>query len=146
MVGTLIGGVIGGGVGAAIWAGVTYFTGWEVGLIAWAIGLLVGVGAKLLGRPSAPGAVLAGVIALASVLLGKFGISYLWASNQQGGMQMAWDGFTRLFGIFDLLWIGLAVVSAYQLVAQSAEQSRSSADPAFEIGETDEPGEGRPRT
>ena len=47
MIGALVGGVVGGLIGAAAWAAVTYFSGWEIGLIAWGIGGLVGLGVHL---------------------------------------------------------------------------------------------------
>ena len=45
MVGALLGGVI----GAAAWAGVVYFTGKEIKLVAIGVGALVGLGSRKLG-------------------------------------------------------------------------------------------------
>jgi hypothetical protein len=40
----LVGGLVAGAIGAGIWAVIAYFTGFELGWIAWGVGLLVGVG------------------------------------------------------------------------------------------------------
>ncbi|MHC4428471.1 MAG: hypothetical protein ACYS0D_07680 [Planctomycetota bacterium] len=79
MGGAFVGGVFGGLIGAAIWAGVGYWTGYEVGWIAWGIGILVGVGvfSGSGGRAGAGGAVLGGIIAIASVVGGKWAVLQL---------------------------------------------------------------------
>ncbi len=74
LIGAIVGGVVGGLVGAAVWGAVTYYSGWEIGWIAWGIGGLVGLGVHLGGRGhggAGLGAV-AVVLALAAVLLGKY--------------------------------------------------------------------------
>ena len=40
----IIGGALGGLIGAVIWAGISYFTGYEIGWIAWGVGGMVGLG------------------------------------------------------------------------------------------------------
>lgn len=70
----LIAGAIGGLAGVVMWAGVSYTTGYEVGWIAWGVGVLVGVGVRLASNGSwgvAPGGV-AVLIAVAAVLGGKY--------------------------------------------------------------------------
>ena len=72
-IGALTGGAIAGLVGAAVWAGIAYGTGYEIGWIAWGIGLLVGLGVVVGGKsPGVAGAVLAVVITVGSILLGKY--------------------------------------------------------------------------
>lgn len=70
----LIGGIIGGAVGAGIWAAIAYFANYELGIIAWAVGGLVGfgVGAGAGNSASTGTGVLAAIIALASVAGGKY--------------------------------------------------------------------------
>lgn len=46
----MIGGLAGAMIGAAIWAGIVIATGYEVGYVAWGIGLLVGLGVTMLGN------------------------------------------------------------------------------------------------
>ncbi len=70
-VGVLLGGLIGAIVGAIAWAVITAVTGYEVGYVAWGIGLLVGLGAKLAGGCGKPAGVACAVLALASIFAGK---------------------------------------------------------------------------
>ncbi len=72
--GAILGGSIGGLIGAVIWAVVTYYSGWEIGWIAWGIGGLVGVGVRL-GTSGGGGITHGGtaaIIALVAVLGGKW--------------------------------------------------------------------------
>ena len=74
MIGAILGGALGGLVGAAVWAAVTYYSGWEIGWIAWGIGGLVGLGVHLgsRGRGGITPAGTAVILAIAAVLLGKW--------------------------------------------------------------------------
>ncbi len=79
MVGAVVGGVLGGLVGAAVWATVTFYSGWEIGWIAWGIGGLVGLGVRL-GSRSQGGigfGTTAVILAIAAVLLGKLGTAHI---------------------------------------------------------------------
>ena len=42
----IVGGAIGGVLGAALWAAVAYFFNFEIGWLAWGIGVLVGIGTQ----------------------------------------------------------------------------------------------------
>ena len=67
----IIGGAAGGVAGALIWGAVSALTNYEVGYIAWGIGVLVGGGAALFeARGAGMGAVCA-ILALVSMLVGK---------------------------------------------------------------------------
>lgn len=66
--------LIGGFIGASIWAGITYFTGYEIGWIAWGVGLLVGLAVRKGAGDTAgvgPGAV-AVIGSVAALLAGKY--------------------------------------------------------------------------
>jgi hypothetical protein len=67
-------GLVAGAIGAGIWAVIAYFTGFELGWIAWGVGLLVGVGVAIgnKGEGSVPAGVLAAVLAILSVVGGKY--------------------------------------------------------------------------
>lgn len=80
----VIGGIIGGAVGAAIWAAVTYFTHYEVGMVAWGVGLLVGLGTAIGAGNSCDSATgaLAGLVALASIGVGKYAAVSLEVNSQ----------------------------------------------------------------
>lgn len=74
-IGALIGAAVGGLVGAAIWAAVAFYTNFEIGWIAWGIGVLAGFGAMAGAKGEGDLATggLAAIAALAGVGLGKFG-------------------------------------------------------------------------
>lgn len=71
----LVGGLAGGLIGAAAWMVVVYFTDYELGVIAWGIGVLAGYGVRVVagGRKGAGPAMVAVVAALLSVGVGKVG-------------------------------------------------------------------------
>ncbi len=67
-------GLLAGAVGAIIWAGIAYFTGYEVGWVAWGVGLLVGGGVVLgsKGKASTSNGTVAVVITVLCLVGGKF--------------------------------------------------------------------------
>lgn len=67
----LMGALVGAIVGALIWAAVSYFTGYEVGWVAWGIGALVGGFAKALGSSDKATAAACAALALGSIFVGK---------------------------------------------------------------------------
>ena len=83
-------GAAAGLIGAAIWAGVAYATHREVGLVAWGIGALVGLGVRFAAREwegAAPGAIAAGV-ALLAVVLGKYAAVSLVVGKELGNIDV----------------------------------------------------------
>ncbi len=70
----VIGGLVAGAIGSGIWAVIAYVTGFEIGWIAWVVGLLVGIGVALGNKNegSVPAGVLAAVLAILSVVGGKY--------------------------------------------------------------------------
>ncbi len=68
----VVGAVIAALVGALVWAAISYYANYEVGWIAWGIGGLVGGAVVLVGGRGIPMAVLAAVLALASIVGGKW--------------------------------------------------------------------------
>ena len=72
-------------IGAAIWAGLAYFTGYEIGWVAWGIGGLVGFGFTFASRRS--GALygfIASIITILSILGGKFAYTDLIIGEEMG--------------------------------------------------------------
>jgi hypothetical protein len=68
-----LGAVAGGLIGMGIWYGITVATGREFGLIAWAVGGLVGFGARVLGKSGSTGlGLIAGLCATLSIVGGGF--------------------------------------------------------------------------
>lgn len=89
MIKCLLGGLVGGLVGAAVWGAVAYFTGYEIGWIAWGIGVVVGFGVRLCsgGESGAGLGALAAILALASIAGGKYVAGYLTVQSIVKGMQ-----------------------------------------------------------
>lgn len=85
----LIAGSIGGLLGALIWAGISYATNYEIGWIAWGMGFVVGVCVRMAAgeqEGAAPGGI-AAVLALGSVLLGKYLAVYMLMMGLAGNME-----------------------------------------------------------
>lgn len=79
----LLGALVGGAIGAAIWAGVSYSTGYEVGWIAWAVGVLAGIGMAVGARDEqgfGTGAT-AAAVAIAAVMVGKYAAVHYEVKN-----------------------------------------------------------------
>ncbi len=113
MVGGAIGACIGALIGAAIWATIGYTTGYEVGWIAWGLGALVGLGMAVgSGRTAGPsGGMVAVVIALAGIGVGKYGVIY--AMVEKEGAALSARGVTA----------GDVVVQVANSIAQDRESS-----------------------
>lgn len=75
-----IGGLVGAGIGAAVWVAIGHFTGYEVGYIAWGIGLLAGLGVRALAGDEnqgvGPGVAAVGT-AVFSILIAKYLVIHL---------------------------------------------------------------------
>jgi hypothetical protein len=124
---------VAGGVG---WTIQVALTDYEVGLVAWAIGGLAGfaVAWGAGGRRGLPLQVVAVASALLGILLGKYGT---FAYGVREGVKEAagsefvpayWDAdlidlfldeLDTVFGLFDVLWIGLAVFTAWRMLQPS---------------------------
>lgn len=78
MAGALIGGI----VGAATWAGVTYWTGYEIKLVAIAVGALAGLGSRTLGggRDYHLG-LFAAACAFMAILVGQFSVAQIYMTK-----------------------------------------------------------------
>ena len=112
---------VGGGLA---WGLVVKWTDYEVGIAAWGVGALVGyaVLAAAGGRKGADLQAVAVVCALLGVLLGKYLAFAFVVQESLGGtiglfsgdmVTFFREGLRQIFGLFDLLWIGLAVATAW---------------------------------
>jgi hypothetical protein len=75
---------VGGLIGASVWAGITYFTGYEIGWIAWGVGFVVGLAVRI-GAGEANGVgpgVVAVIGAVAALLAGKYAAVHLLVGNE----------------------------------------------------------------
>lgn len=86
-----IGAVIGGAIGAVIWAAVAYFTHYQLGLIAWLVGLSAGAGMRMgVGSDASPvSGVVAAVVALASIAGGKYAAVTAVVNRELGASERA---------------------------------------------------------
>jgi hypothetical protein len=68
----VVGALVGGFVGMLVWYGMIRFLNFEIGYVAWGVGALTGVCARLFGRQGRPvlGAV-AAVVAFAAIMVGE---------------------------------------------------------------------------
>jgi hypothetical protein len=130
--------------GGVAWALIVKASDYEVGFVAWGIGFLVGTaivfatrGAK--GRPLQ---IVAVVLALVGILLGKY-LTYalivqedIEAFGESIGLFSAdmfeffRDDLDAVFSFFDLLWVGLAVASAWRIPQADEPEPAPPREPA----------------
>lgn len=111
---------------AGIWAGITYITNFQLGLMAIALGCAVGIAVKRFGKATAkPFGIIASVEALLGCVLGNLLVICLVLSKQLGVpfvdiMLRLTPGLVaelmeKSFDAMDLLFYGIAVYEAYKL-------------------------------
>jgi hypothetical protein len=93
MVGALLGGLVAAAVGGGAWAAIGYATGYEIGWLAWGIGLLVGVGVHFggKGKLGTHTGLLAGALAALAVAGGKYGVVYATLDRELGSAPAVTD-------------------------------------------------------
>jgi hypothetical protein len=138
------------GLGAAVGVGVVWglivkWTGYEIGFAAWGVGFVVGTavafGAQ--GRRGMPFPAIAVGLALAGIVLGKY-LAFVWVGQDVLGniglslplfssdtVRLFWDTRSDVWSAFDLLWAGLAVVTAFRIPQRRAKQA-----PDFAVGDS----------
>lgn len=85
-----LGALVGGAIGAAIWAAVAYYAEMEIGWIAWGVGVLAGVGAKIAARDelSPTVGIVAALVALLSVAAGKLVVIEVYLAEATADYEM----------------------------------------------------------
>jgi hypothetical protein len=122
-------GVVAALVGGIVWGLIVKLSDYEVGIVAWGIGFIAGT-AVVLATRGAKGPrlqAIAVVSALLGILLGKY-LSYGFVIQEDaesvgasiGLFSAEMRSFFRedlgaVFGLFDLLWVGLAVFTAWRI-------------------------------
>ncbi|WP_440116447.1 hypothetical protein [Paenibacillus sp. QZ-Y1] len=137
----IVGGLIAAIVGGIVWAAIAAMTEYEVGLIAILIGALTGYAVVLFSnkRIATVHKIIAVIFALIGILLGKYLTVVYFASElfgDVGVMGLVFDGemisafvetFTDYFSEpVDLLFIALAIISAWQIPGRMAKTSLAS--------------------
>jgi hypothetical protein len=122
--------------GGVIWGLIGKWTNYEVGVAAWGIGFIVGTavvfGAR--GPRGLPLQLMAVVLALAGVLIGKY-LSFVWANQEDleklgislpvfsgDTVDLFMDDKSDVWSGWDLLWVGLAVVTAFRIPQPEREE------------------------
>jgi hypothetical protein len=135
----IAGGLIAAVVGGFLWGLIVILSEYEIGIAAWGIGFLAGFGVVRFagGAKGTPLQVVAVVSSLLGIVLGKY-ISYAYFFKQAVSDRFDVDisyfdsdifrafreNLGDVFGGFDLIWAGLAVVTAWQLTRPSGVMSR----------------------
>jgi signal peptidase I len=120
----LLAGLAAAAAGGVAWGLLVKWTGYEIGFAAWGVGALVGYAVLLSagGRKTEELQAVAVVSALAGVLLGKYLAFAFVVQEELGGtvgvlsgemVSLFRESLRNVFGLFDLLWAGLAVVTAW---------------------------------
>jgi hypothetical protein len=130
--------------GGIAWGLVAKTTGYEIGIVAWAIGFLAGTAAALVasGSRGIPLQAIAIVAALAGIFLGKY-LTFAWDLQDfaaDRGVDIGLfsedmravfrEDYDVVFDWFDVLWIGLAVFSAARATAPERPAPPATPPPA----------------
>jgi hypothetical protein len=126
----LAAGLVAAIVGGVVWGLIVKWSDYEVGFAAWGIGFLVGLAVVTAARTR--GLVLqvvAVLCALLGILVGKY-LSFVWvlqdAATDEFGesvdipvfsldtFDLFRENLDTVFGWIDLLWVGLAVITAWR--------------------------------
>jgi hypothetical protein len=133
-------------VGGVAWGLIVKWSEYEIGIVAWGIGFLAGaaVVAATRGGKGPALQVVAVVSALFGILLGKY-LGYAFAVQEQAeaaGVELGLfsselrtffrEDLESVFGLFDLLWIGLAVFTAWRALQRQEPELPSSPDRSVE--------------
>lgn len=120
---------IGGVIGAIVWGSIAYYVHAEVGYVAWGVGGLVGFCVRMAAEEMDEGiaGIIAAIGAVVSILMGKVLAGYFivqWlvkdgklpaeiAAAAQG--QLLWIAFKSSFGLLDIVFLVLAIATAYRI-------------------------------
>ena len=126
----ILAGLVAAVAGGIAWGLIIKWTDYEVGFVAWGIGFLTGVAvlAVTRGARGLPFQAIAIVCALLGIAIGKY-LGFVWSlqgAAEDAGVDISipifssdtinlfFDELGTVFGLFDLLWVGFAVYSAWR--------------------------------
>jgi hypothetical protein len=130
----------------AIWGLIVKWSEYEVGFVAWGIGFVVAMAVLFAtrGARGIPYQAVAIVFALLGILLGKY-LGYAFAVQEQAeaaGVELGLfsselrtffrEDLESVFGLFDLLWIGLAVFTAWRALQRQEPELPPGPDRSVE--------------
>jgi uncharacterized protein YoaH (UPF0181 family) len=141
----LLGGVLGAVLGGGIWAGIAVLTNSELGIIAWGIGGVCGFGVVLLsgGRKGLPLQLIAVVTSILGIVMGKYFTFYYFLKDallqeygeegiaelsmfSMGVVQYFIEALPEMASAYDVLWVLLAVITAWRIPKGSGISVQSS--------------------
>ena len=142
----VLAGLVAAIVGGVVWGLIVKWTDYEVGFVAWGIGFLVGVAIAAAAR-GARGLVLqvvAVLCALVGILVGKY-LSFAWVLQEvaeretQGFVEISvlstdtvdlfLEELGTVFDWIDILWVGLAVYTAWRALQPEEPEPAPAAEP-----------------
>lgn len=129
----VLGGLVGGLLGAVLWAAISYFTNYQIGWIAVAVGFLVGFGVSRLGHGVDLKFAIAGAaIAFISVVVGNFLVAIgllakYWDVSYFEALQvfnyaMTLQLLIETFSPIDILFYALAIVAGFRFSRPAAQR------------------------
>ena len=135
-------------VGGIAWGLVAKWTDYEVGIVAWGIGYVTGFAVERAagGRRTVDLQVFAIVAALLGILIGKY-LAFAFVQQELGFpygvlsgdmLTLFRENLDAAFSLYDILWIGLAVVSAWYAL-RPQEQEAAAPAPVPEQAPSDAP-------
>jgi hypothetical protein len=134
-------GLVAAVVAGVVWGLIVKSTNYEIGIAAWGVGLLAGWAVHLAaGRRIRPElAVVAVIAALLGIFIGKY-LSFVFVVRDEGSKlgidvplfssrtwHLFWDSKSDVFSFFDVIWIGLAVVTAARVAMATYGRRRTPA-------------------
>jgi Fe2+ transport system protein FeoA len=125
-------------VGGAVWGLIAIVTGYEIGYVAWGIGFLAGVAVVYLtgGKRGFPLQIIATLSSVAGIAVGKYITFFHFFKEGVEGeygkeaaarvsilsaslLQIFVENAAELLGGFDVLWVVLAVITAWRIPRDS---------------------------
>lgn len=116
----VISAILAGIIGAVAWGLISFYSEREIGYVAWGIGALVGFAVANFAKSALTQnhLVVSVICALGGVIGGKYLDYYLIVRDLEKELGASLDGlvsFRDMFGGYDILWIALAVITAWTL-------------------------------
>jgi signal peptidase I len=136
----LLAGLIAAVAGGIAWGLISKYTDYEVGIVAWGIGFVAGFAVERAagGRRSPDLQAIAIVSALLGVLIGKY-LGFAFQAQKVLGDEFGLlsgemfslfrENLDEVFSLFDLLWTGLAVASAWYALRPEGQEAEAEKEP-----------------
>jgi MFS family permease len=134
----LAGGVLAALISGVIWGKIAGATGYEIGFVAWGVGLVCGIAVVMFsgGKQGVPFQMIAALTGVLGIFIGKYCTFFFVLHDmltKENGAEAASEfslfsaGLFQLFltslgemlGPFDLLWVVLAVITAWRIPRES---------------------------